>query len=98
MLSRTRRRVAELCLLRDKADSAWGQLLAAAGETRQSTPSDTEFWADMQVGTTRTSQNTRQNDAQLDSNNNSNNIDKPSPTPHLARMPAPKSVLRAAFC
>ncbi|WIA23864.1 hypothetical protein OEZ85_013518 [Tetradesmus obliquus] len=40
---------AELALLRDRSASAWEALLRHYGETKQSVPTDTEFWADMQV-------------------------------------------------
>jgi hypothetical protein len=40
---------AELALLRDRSASAWEALLRHYGETKQSCPTDTEFWADMQV-------------------------------------------------
>ncbi|KAF6256854.1 formin homology 2 domain-containing protein [Scenedesmus sp. NREL 46B-D3] len=40
---------AELALLRDRSASAWEALLRHYGETKQSCPTDTEFWADMQL-------------------------------------------------
>ncbi|KAF8060333.1 FH6 [Scenedesmus sp. PABB004] len=49
VLSSIKGRQAELDLLRDRAASAWEGLLRHFGETRQSCPADTEFWADISL-------------------------------------------------
>eukprot|EP00879_Flechtneria_rotunda_P013653 GHRR01014263.1.p1 GENE.GHRR01014263.1~~GHRR01014263.1.p1 ORF type:complete len:984 (+),score=468.20 GHRR01014263.1:955-3906(+) len=49
VLSSIKVRQGELGLLRDRAASAWEGLLKHFGETKQSCPSDTDFWADMQL-------------------------------------------------